>query len=352
MILLPFDPRPRFTLPFLLVVGALVFPRGALAAGVAPSEATPAQKKEATDHFAVGKKALEAGDFGTAVSELHASIDVVDSPNTRLELARALRGSEDIASAWAEYRSAAALAGQLAAQEPRYVKTGEVADTERKDLETKLAFVMVSVAHAPAAATLTVAGRVVAPTDWTAPVLVAPGAVDVALIDSSGGDLAQATVSAVIGQTVQVPLEGSRVGGAQPEVTTLDRRDEPPPDHIVLPEPVAPATPHKSALRPLSFVSIGVGAAGLATFGVFGLLSSSTYNDLKNTCPHGCPADKQNQVDSGIMQQTIANIGLGVGIAGVAAGVTMFLLSSPSEAPRNGAALVVAPGYIGMRGSL
>jgi hypothetical protein len=336
------------------MAGALACPRAAIAAGVAPSEATPAQKKEATDHFAAGKRALEAGDSGTAVSELRASIDVVDSPNTRLELARALRASEDIASAWGEYRTASALAAQLAPQEPRYVKTGEVADTERKDLETKLAFVVVSVSHPPADATLTVAGRVVAPADWGTPLLVAPGAVDVALIDRSGGDLAHATVSAIIGQAVQVPLEGSRVGGAQPDVATLERHDDdkPPADHAVLPDALPPTTSHKSVLRPLSYVSIGVGAAGLATFGVFGLLSSSTYNDLKNTCPHGCPTDKQSEVNSGILQQTIANVGLVAGVVGIAAGATMFLISGSSRAPRTGAALVVAPGYIGMRGTL
>jgi len=73
---------------------------------------------------------------------------------------------------------------------------------------------------------------------------------------------------------------------------------------------------------------------------------------LKNTCPSGCPSGKQNEVDSGILQQTIANIGLGVGIVGVAAGATMFLLSNSSSSQHTGAALVVAPGYIGMRGSL
>ncbi len=237
---------------------ALLVTTPAHAAGVVPTSATPAQKKDATDHFAAGKQAFESNDYATAISELQASIDVVDSPNTHLELARALRGSEDIASAWGEYRATAALAAQLAPQEPRYAKTGEVADTERADLETKLAFVVVSVAHAPAAATLTVAGRVVAPQDWNAPVVVSPGAVDVALIDSTGGDLAHVTVSALVGQTVTAPVEAS----PQPAVATLESRDDAAAgatDHPAPIEATTPLPPNPSIVRPLAYVSAGVG---------------------------------------------------------------------------------------------
>jgi hypothetical protein len=101
-------------------------------------------------------------------------------------------------------------------------------------------------------------------------------------------------------------------------------------------------------------VAGGVGVAGLAMFTIFGLMDNSTYSDLKNACPGNmCPPDKQSQIDSGRTQQTLANVGLVVGALGLAGGATLFALSlssKPSTAPST--ALVAAPGFVGLRGSL
>jgi hypothetical protein len=337
------------------MAGAFALPVQALASGVSPADASAAQKSDATQHFAAGKRALESTDYPTAVAELRASIDIVDSPNTRLELARALRNSDQLADAWAEYGEAIDLAMRLVSKEARYAKTADVATSERKDVEAKLAFVVVDVTHAPPGAVLKVGGRIVPSVEWSGSQVVTPGEVDVGLTDSAGGDLAHLAVSAVAGQTIPVPLDGAppagvRPGSAPPEVSEEDR---PGADERSAPALATAPLPHgKNALRPLAYVSAGIGVAGMATFAVFGLLSNSTYADLKASCPRACPADKRGEVDSGILQQTLANVGLGVGIAGLAVGTTMFLLSMPSQSPATGTALVVAPGYLGMRGSL
>src|SRR5271165_2940492 len=75
----------------------------AMADGVAPGDANPAQKKEALDHFTVGKTAYEAKTYDKAISQLRASLDVVNSPNARLVLARTLRDSGALGDAWTEY---------------------------------------------------------------------------------------------------------------------------------------------------------------------------------------------------------------------------------------------------------
>src|SRR5438309_11562662 len=83
--------------------GALLTAPRADAAGVLPMDANADQKKQALDHFGAGKQAMDAKDWERAATELRASLDVIDSPNARLELARTLRGADKLGEAWAEY---------------------------------------------------------------------------------------------------------------------------------------------------------------------------------------------------------------------------------------------------------
>jgi hypothetical protein len=349
------SPRPlRSLLASCALAGTLAFSPPAMAAGVTPADASAAQKSQATEHFAAGKRALDASDHDTATAEFRASIDIVDSPNTRLELARALRDSGKLAEAWSEYGVAVVLARRLTPSEARYAKTADVASAERRDVEARLAFVVVTVTRAPPDAILTVGGRVVPPAEWSDSLVVAPGEVDVALTDHAGADLAHLAVGATAGETVPVALDvGSPVGLRSPGALAVSDDDKPGTDGRSAPTlATAPPPRQTSPLRPLAYVSMGVGVVGMATFAVFGLLSTSTYDDLKSSCPHGCPADKRSEVDTGTLEQTLANVGLGVGIGGLAVGATMFLLSTSSSSSMVQAALVVGPGYLGMRGTL
>ena len=54
---------------------------------------------------------------------------------------------------------------------------------------------------------------------------------------------------------------------------------------------------------------------GLATFGIFGSMSSSKYSDLQDACPNNqCDLSLSGDIDDGKLYQTVANIGLGVGV--------------------------------------
>jgi hypothetical protein len=351
-----FERRLPSILAFCALTGALAGPAVARAAGVSPIDANAEQKKRATAHFIVGKRALESHDWENAVSELYASLEEVDSPNARLELARALRDSGKLAEAWTEFGRAAEAATKLAPSEERYAKTAEAASSERQDVAGKLAFVEVTVTHAPADATLKVGDRTVVADDWSAPFPVLPGAVDVVVASAAGAELARRTVNVSVGQSTPVSLDAQPSPSGAGKAAT-DTSDDEKPEQAAEPQPqaLAPppdASPNRRSLRTAAYVTGGVGVAGLATFAVFGLLSNSTYNDLKTACPHGCPSDKQSEVDSGITQQTVANVGLAVGLFGLAAGTTLFLLSPPPKAQTPAAAIIVGPGYFGVRGTL
>ncbi|HEY1696737.1 MAG TPA: tetratricopeptide repeat protein [Polyangiaceae bacterium] len=327
----------------LLVAGA------SSAAGVTPSAATTEQKAQAMQHFTSGKQAIEQKNYEKAATELRASLDVVNSPNARLELARALRDAGKDGEAWAEYGRVVDDATKLAATEERYAKTAEAAGNERGAIETKLAFVSVTVAHAPDDATLKAGGRSVPRAEWSAPIVVPPGAVDVVLADAAGKELARQTVSASLGQKAPVTLDAQP---APPKADVPVAQEKP--DATQPAEAPPSSSSDRSKLRMYSYVVGGVGVAGMALFTVFGLMDNSTYDDLKSACTGNvCPPNKQGEVSAGKTQQTVANVGLILGGVGLAAGATLFVISLSSKSPASSATgLVVAPGFLGLRGSL
>jgi hypothetical protein len=316
----------------------------AFGAGVSPSDATPAQKKDATERFVAGKEALTAKNWDSAVSNLRASLDIVDSPNARLELARALRESGKMVDAWSEYSRTIDSALNLTSKEPRYTKTAEAATAERNEVEPKIALVTVTVEHPPPGAALKVGATDVPVDHWGKHVPVAPGPVEVSLT-AGGKELAHKSLTASAGEKQSVALDAAEATPPPPAVSSA-------PPQAVSAGDSSSSSDH-SALRPFAYVAGGLGVAGFTLFAIFGVMSNSTYSDLQNACPHGvCPPGKQSEVDSGRTQQTVANVGLGVGIAGIAAGTALFLYTMPTRTSGPGAALVLGPGYVGVRGSL
>jgi hypothetical protein len=80
-------------------------------------------------------------------------------------------------------------------------------------------------------------------------------------------------------------------------------------------------------------------------------MAQSSYNDLQNACGgRPCPSSKCSEIDSGKTDVLLANVGLVVGIAGVAAAGTLFVLSLPKHAPVSNVGLVLSPSGIGVTG--
>jgi hypothetical protein len=324
----------RYALP---LVATLLASSPALAAGVAPGQATPAQREDATNHFVKGRDLFNANKFDAALAEFNASLDAVNSPNARLYVARCHRELGHLTVAYAEMSKTLTDAKALAKDDPKYEKTAEAAQTERTELEAKLGFVDLTVANATPTTVVKVGGDVVQRDAWTQPVAVTPGSVDV-VVESEGKPPVVKTVQVTAGQHQPVPVDA---GPAAP----------PPPVVAHVEAPPAKKVP----LRTWAYVAGGVGVAGLATFTVFGLMSNSTYDGLKNDCPNGaCPASKKDDISSGKTQQTIANIGLVVGAVGLATGVTLFVISAKkkdSPPPAATASITAGPGYVGLQGA-
>lgn len=108
-------------------------------------------------------------------------------------------------------------------------------------------------------------------------------------------------------------------------------------EHQGCPAPlmVVPQSGGGNGLRVGAYVGWGLGAAGLGTFAVAGLLARNTTDEALKACPNGaCPTDRKEYWKNRERREVvIANTGLAVGVAGVVTGTVLFLLSNGQRRP-------------------
>jgi hypothetical protein len=114
-------------------------------------------------------------------------------------------------------------------------------------------------------------------------------------------------------------------------------------------DPAAGAEPRtgSSGLRTAGWAALGVGAAGLVTFGVAAAMAASEDGRLADVCGRDAGRTCTDDEVAGLRRRTLtADVGLGVGVAGAVAGLVFLLLSRKGAgAERKGAepAVVVRP---------
>lgn len=137
----------------------------------------------------------------------------------------------------------------------------------------------------------------------------------------------------------------------------------PPPPPSTSPS-TPPSTPPTSGLS-RRHIAYGLGALGVVGIGVgafFGLRAISRFDEANGVCPDVRCSDPKSvsRSDDAYRDANLSNIGFGVGVVGLGAGVALFLLSNPSKAEasrpslRVGAAPPVrgvSDGYLRLEGS-
>jgi hypothetical protein len=311
----------------------------ALADGVLPAVATPIQREQAQSRFLRGKDLLGKKRYDEALAEFRASHEIVASPNTRLELARCLRTMGRTVAAYAELGRAMVEAKELVGQDNRYQRAYDAAAAERAEIEPQLGFVTMTIQNATDASKVSVDGEELRRAAWGEPVPIAAGGTEI-VVETPGRSPVRRTITLAAGQRSQVTIDAQPLEATAPVAQTAPA--EAPPDH----------SSWAQSPRTWAFVAGGVGAAGLVTFAVAGLMAQSTYNDLGGACQNGpCPASKADEISSGETQETVANVGLTIGIVGLAAGAALYVFGKPAEGSRASVALVGGPAWLGARGS-
>lgn len=282
--------------------------------GASIDAATPEQKQLAQSHYDRGVVAYEAGDFETALGAFEASYGVVKSPNAHLMLARALVGLER----WTRAHDELLLVEQEAAGQERYQQALDKSRELRTDVARRLSFVRFQVTGEGGPFSVRLRGQAVDP---SATLTTLPGA---AVVEVYAGSTLRTKTSIELGpgETRELALEVPPLPPPAPE--PLPERDEP-----------------SGGLGTTFYVGAAVTAVGLAGFGVataFGWMAKSNHDELELLCPGGrCAADSAAEVDTlksdGRQSQTIHIVGLAVGAAGVATGVTLMIVGATSGSP-------------------
>lgn len=285
--------------------------RPARAEGASIDEATDEQKDAAKKKYITGMKAFQAEHYDEALGAFRQSYDTVASPNSHLLVARTLARLGRNVEAYKEYTAVIDEANEAAQTQDKYEKTALAARNERAEVTGKIGFVQASVD-----AVLTVGDEPLDSNAWGKPIPVAPGSVDITL-QLANGDERTVSVDVATGKTETVTVEPPRQAAASAR-----------------PAPAPEARPNGIPHRTLAWVSGGIGVAGFATFAAFGVLNNKKFDDLKDQCPGGvCPPNLTHEADRGRRYQAVANAGLGVGIAGIGAGLVLWLIA-PSQSSK------------------
>jgi hypothetical protein len=212
----------------------------------------------------------------------------------------------------------------------KYEQTREAALAQLGLLEPRIAKIVVSLVDVPSGLAVKLDGAPIEEKDLGSPVVVEPGAHK---IEGTATDMAP------VSRDLSV-----EAGESKTTILTFKKADAP----AAAPEPTAAkaeAPPSKPfPLRTVGFVAGGVGVAGLAVFTVAGLMANSTFKRMSDVCgTSGCSdAGQLSEIDKGRSQQTLANVGLAVGVVGLAAGATLIILGGRGHGSDSSATVAVS----------
>jgi hypothetical protein len=325
-----------------LVAVAIVFTSG----GVARANGKGDARAEAL--FTEGRRLMAAGDFAAACPKFADSQAIEPAPGTALNLATCYEKAGKLASAWAAFHTA-----QAVAQTAKQVDRARAAAKRADKLEPTLSHLIISVSPEAQVPGLEVRcdGEPVRQPEWGVAVP----------LDGGGHDIEASAPGKKTWKT-HVELAASRQD-LSVDLPALESEAPPPPPEPS-PEParvaslaagttpdVPPDAP-KSGGGGLKVAGLAVGAVGLAGIGlgVFaGLKAQSTYKDAADLCkgtPPACPAGSPafSQRDSAGTWATVSTVSFAAGGAALAGGALLYFVLAPAASTKTTVAVAPSPG--------
>ncbi len=297
-------------------------------AQVAGSEA------QAQLRFARGREFITANNHAAALTEFRAANALLASPNTRLYIARCLQGLGRSSEAFLEFQRAAAEAADRAQSEPRYAATRDNARTEMEQLRSRIGTLNVHVPHPPEGLQVFIGDVAVSAGGYDLPVPTDPGQ-HVIRATAPGMIAYSRTATVTATQNTDVIVELQRDPNATVATANNTANNNTTTTNANNTTSTAPQTRRVvegGAVRIVGVVVAGVGLGGMGAFAAFGNLAQARYNALRDACGvNPCDPSINDQIDEGASYQRYANIGLGVGLTSLAAGITMIIVGGPTE---------------------
>jgi hypothetical protein len=290
--------RPFFA--FLMVLGAVSASRPARA------DAEPNAAEEARRLYAEAHAHYLAGRCPSAMPLLVRAEQLVASPNAGLLVARCLLADGRKVAAAERFADVERTAlDRVRAGETRYAETAAAAAKEGAALRATLGRLRIRAIPRDGVA-MEIDGQPAAlgaTGDTT--FLHEPGVVKIARISGARREERTANVIA-----------------EREAIVSFDRE----PAHEDAARPSAPETGSRRAPMWPLYASGAIAIAGVGTFVGFGLASEATYSDLEARCAPACGPNDVADADRGRGFQTVANVGLVVGVVAAAVFGTLLLV--------------------------
>jgi hypothetical protein len=287
--------------------------------------------------FAEGRRLMSRGDYATACQKFAASYKLDPGVGTSLNLADCYEKSGRTASAWAEFRDAAAAARRAGSTEREQVARSR-ADALEKNLARltiieRIAHHEQQIARDGVAIDRAVLGTAV-PVDpgdhlvevsapgkkkWSKPVDVRPGA-------------------QIVVELPELEAETPAAAGGARTVSSGDY--------------AASSSSKGNTQKVVAVVAGGVGVVGLVVGTVFGLQATSRWSDAKRRCsnpPSGCDDEGVRLGEDAQSAATLSTIGFAVGAAGIAAGTILWLTAPSPSRDLRGSAASIGVGFDGQK---
>lgn len=304
---------------------------------VALAEPTPEDRATARALAAEGYIALKNKDYELAVDRFQRAEALVHAPTLLVDLARSLVGLGRLVEAYENYQRVIREGTSPSAPVP-WQKAYENAVKEAAELEPRLAWITIDV-YGHDSPTVKIDGKPIAAAALGVRRAIDPGSRTI-VVEAPGRLSAEKTVELDEGATAKVAF-------------TLFEDDTPPPPAKVEITPRAEERSSSQYRLPM-LIAFGAGAAGFVTFGITGALMLGERSELKEQCDRyrRCPSSAEDTVSSYQTYGTVSAIALGVGVAGAATGITLYLLDKKKERPPSEVALspLIAPGFVGVDG--
>jgi hypothetical protein len=299
-------------------------------ANAAPSSGKPA-KDPVIELFETANKLFGEKKYDAALLLFREAYEKTQSPNAHLMIGKCLLAQNHLPEAYDELSATLKEAGKRAETETKYANTRDAAATELAPLEAKIGKVVVTLVDAPADARVRIGGMELAKDKLGTPVAVMPGSIEIV-----ADGLSQGTVT-----------KHEEIKGGETKVVVISGAAQTPTQSAhPTTEPVL-ANTTGGGLRKAGFAVLGLGVVGMGLFAIGGIQGNAKFATLEKECGTTRCTDPKyaDIVDSGKNLDLVANIGLGVGIAGIAAGTVMVLVGGPKPKPKTtDASFFIAPG--------
>lgn len=335
--------RTRMTVTFTRVMTLAL----ALTWGATPARATPTATDMATAEalFDQGKELMRAGNFAEACPKFAESQRLDPGVGTLLGLGDCYERTGRLASAWATFREASALARKAGDS-----KRDALAQQRYTRLEPTLPKLVVSVKATPGAdVTVTDGERELTRAMWGSPIPVDPG--EHTIVASALGHeawTARVQVDKSETKTVEVPPLVASAAGTPAKTPSASPSRAPAHE-----QPRRVEGERSSGFSPLTLGAFGVGLVGLGVGAGFGLAASKQASDLDAVCKPTCPPERNDELRSANTKAWVSNVGFAVGILGVGLGTYSFFHDRSAKSSRLAPSVTLGArsGQVGLAGA-